>query len=74
MNQAAVSMWEQIKPKFYIFCTGLVAGILIGWFMHGVIGTIIKIFLILLILVPVVAAVLFGGAYRTKVAKLRVLM
>ena len=59
MNQAASSYWEQIKPKFYIFCSGLVLGLLIGWFMHGIIGTIIKIFLILLVVVPFVAAIYF---------------
>jgi F0F1-type ATP synthase assembly protein I len=59
MNQAAVSFWEEIKPKFYIFCSGLVLGLLLGWFMHGIIGTILKIFVILLIVVPLIAAIYF---------------
>jgi F0F1-type ATP synthase assembly protein I len=59
MNQTAVSMWEQIKPKFYIFCTGLVLGLFLGWFFHGLVGTLVRIVIVLLLLVPVVAAFLF---------------
>jgi len=59
MNQSAASMWEQIKPRFYIFCTGLVLGLFLGWFFHGLLGTLVRIVIVLLLLVPVVAAFLF---------------
>jgi F0F1-type ATP synthase assembly protein I len=59
MNQAAASFWEEVKPKFYIFCAGLVVGLFLGWFFHGLVGTLVRIFIVLLILVPVVAAFLF---------------
>ena len=59
MNQAAASLWDEIKPKFYIFCAGLVVGLFLGWFFHGLVGTLVRIVIVLLILVPVVAAFLF---------------
>ncbi len=69
MNQAAASFWDEIKPKLYIFCAGMVTGLLLGWFFHGLVGTLIRVFLILLLMVPVVAAFLFWRSVSNERTK-----
>jgi hypothetical protein len=71
MNQAASSFWEEFKPKFYVFCGGLGTGLVLGWFFHGLIGTLIRIVVILLIMVPVVAAFLFWRSVSIERGKAR---
>jgi F0F1-type ATP synthase assembly protein I len=69
MNQAAASLWDELKPKFYIFCAGLVVGLFLGWFFHGLVGTLVRVVIVLLILVPVVAAFLFWRSVSNDRAK-----
>jgi hypothetical protein len=38
---------------------GLIMGMVLGWMFHGFVGAIIKIGIVLIFLVPLVAAVLF---------------
>lgn len=38
---------------------GLIAGMFLGWMFHGFVGAIIKIGIVLIFLVPLVAAILF---------------
>jgi F0F1-type ATP synthase assembly protein I len=59
MNQSPSSFREEIKSKFYVFSAGLVSGAILGWLFHGFIGTLVTILTILLILVPVAAALYF---------------
>jgi membrane protein implicated in regulation of membrane protease activity len=52
-----------IMDRIRLICYGLLAGLLIGavagWMFHGVIGTIFRLFVVALLLVPVVLAFLF---------------
>ncbi|MFL5759206.1 MAG: hypothetical protein ACJ789_05670 [Thermomicrobiales bacterium] len=72
MNQAASSLWEELKPKIYIFCAGMAAGLFLGWFFHGLVGTLIRVFLIMLVMVPVIAAFLFWRSVSNERSKAKV--
>jgi hypothetical protein len=59
MNQSPSSFREEIRSKFYIFSAGLVTGAILGWLFHGFIGTLVTILTVLLITVPIGAALYF---------------
>lgn len=45
---------------------GLIMGMFLGWMFHGFVGTIIKIGIVLIFMVPLVAAILFFLSSRRE--------
>jgi hypothetical protein len=57
MNQAKpqpVPFWMQTTGLRYGFISGLLVGIFLGWFFHGVVWTAIRLGALILLLVPIV--------------------
>ncbi|MGH2533336.1 MAG: hypothetical protein ACRDJW_13640 [Thermomicrobiales bacterium] len=58
------SSLDRLRPLLYAFVAGLLMGMFIGWFFHGLVGTLVRIVIVLLLVVPFVAAVLFWLSVR----------
>ncbi|MDP9472548.1 MAG: hypothetical protein M3Q71_18105 [Chloroflexota bacterium] len=54
--------WIQTKWSRYAFVAGLLIGIFLGWFFHGVVSFVWRFFFVLLLLVPLVVVAI--GWYR----------
>ena len=61
MNQIQSNspMMDRIRWAAYGVAAGLIFGMILGWMFHGFVGLIVKIFVILVLLAPFVAAFLF---------------
>lgn len=46
--------WERLKGAQYGFILGLLVGLLLGWFFHGVISLAIRFGLLLVLLLPLI--------------------
>jgi F0F1-type ATP synthase assembly protein I len=69
MQQPQSSGFDRFRPVLYAFVAGLVIGMFIGWFFHGLVGTLVRIVIVLLILVPFVAAILFWWSVKNRPAR-----
>ena len=58
------SALDRIRPVLYAFVAGLLIGMFVGWFFHGLVGTLVRIVIVLLLVIPFVAAVLFWMSVR----------
>lgn len=47
--------WERIRWARHGFLAGLILGLLMGWFFHGVISVFVRFGLVLLLLLPLLA-------------------
>jgi uncharacterized membrane protein YgcG len=52
--QGPQSLWSQSLRARYGFAAGIIVGILIGWFFHGVVSLILRLGIIALLLIPVI--------------------
>lgn len=50
---------ERVRWSGYGLLVGLALGLVLGWFFHGIVGILLRIFFLVVILAPFVAAVLF---------------
>lgn len=63
-QQRFLDLWTRTKWSRYAFVAGLLIGIFLGWFFHGVVSFIWRFFFVLLLLVPIVVVVI--GWYRVS--------
>ena len=67
MNQLPnIPISDRIRLIGYGLLAGIVVGALFGWMFHGVIGTIVRLFVVALLLVPAVLAFLFWQRVTSK--------
>jgi F0F1-type ATP synthase assembly protein I len=50
---------DRIRSFAYVFLSGLLVGVIIGWMMHGLIGFVIRAALFILAVALVVGAIMF---------------
>ena len=63
-QQQLAGFWVRTKWSRYAFVAGLLIGVFLGWFFHGVVSFVWRFFFVLLLLVPLV--VLAIGWYRVS--------
>lgn len=56
---------DRFRPLLYAFVAGLLVGMFVGWFFHGLVGTLVRIVVVFLLLVPFVAAGLFWWSIKS---------
>lgn len=61
-QQQLISVWVRTKWPRYAFVAGLLIGIFLGWFFHGVVSFVWRFFFVLLLLVPILVVAI--GWYR----------
>ena len=59
MSNGVLGIWERVRFAGYGLAAGLFLGLILGWMFHGFVGALVRIVLILIILIPFVAAVIF---------------
>jgi F0F1-type ATP synthase assembly protein I len=65
------SLWQQSMRARYGFAAGIVVGILLGWFFHGIVSFVVRLGIIALLLIPILIIIWFflkarsGGIQRT---------
>lgn len=60
MNRVAhVPLMDRIRLIGYGLLAGVLIGAVLGWMFHGVIGLVVRLFIVALLLVPAVLAFLF---------------
>lgn len=47
------SIWQQSLRARYGFMVGIIVGILIGWFFHGVVSLVLRLGLLAMLLIPI---------------------
>ncbi|MEJ7837312.1 MAG: hypothetical protein WKF81_00730 [Thermomicrobiales bacterium] len=47
------SFWQQSLRARYGFMVGIVVGVLLGWFFHGIVSLVIRLGLVMLLLIPI---------------------
>ena len=50
--------WERLKGAQFGFIGGLLIGLLLGWFFHGVISLAVRLGFLVLLLLPLIGALL----------------
>ena len=64
-----VGRWG-IRERFnwgsYGFISGILIGLVLGWLFHGVVGTVLRFFLVALLLVPVFVAFLVWRRFADR--------
>ncbi len=60
------SFADRIQWAMYGAAAGLFAGIILGWVFHLIVGTIVKIFVILVVLAPFIAAFMFWQKIKSR--------
>lgn len=55
---------DRIRSFGYVFLSGLVVGIFIGWMMHGLIGFVLRVALFIIAVVIVALAISFWNGTR----------
>jgi F0F1-type ATP synthase assembly protein I len=66
------SLWQQTMRARYGFAAGIVVGILLGWFFHGIVSFVVRLGIIALLLIPILIIAWFflrarsGGIRRTE--------
>lgn len=63
-QQQPRSLWEQSLRFRYGLLAGLIVGILIGWFFHGVVSLVIRLGVLALLLIPFLIALWFWFRLR----------
>ncbi len=66
MASRARPFLDRFRPILYAFIAGLVIGLFGGWFFHGLVGTLIRVIVVILLLIPFVAAFLFWRSVRSR--------
>ena len=66
VTNAAVPIMDRIRLISYGLLAGLLIGAVMGWMFHGVIGTLVRLFIVALLLVPAVLAFLFWQRITRK--------
>lgn len=66
-----VPLMDRIRLIGYGLIGGLVAGAVLGWMFHAWIGFLFKLFILLMLLVPLVAAIIFWQRVTAKPAQTR---
>lgn len=61
-----ISLMDRIRLVGYGLIGGLVAGAVLGWMFHAWIGFLFKLFILLILLVPFIAAVIFWQRVTSK--------
>ena len=69
MQQVRGSM-SLVRDRFqwgsYGFVAGIVLGLILGWLFHGVVGTVLRLLLVALLLVPLFAAFLIWRRFSNR--------
>jgi F0F1-type ATP synthase assembly protein I len=63
------SLWQQTMRARYGFAAGIVAGIFIGWFFHGVVSFVVRLGIIALLLIPLIIIAWFFLRARSNFTK-----
>ena len=67
MNRSPnVPLMDRIRLIGYGLIGGVVAGAVLGWMFHAWIGFLFKLFILLVLLVPFIAAVIFWQRVTSK--------
>jgi high-affinity Fe2+/Pb2+ permease len=64
--QSSNPLMDRIRWAAYGMVAGLVFGMVLGWMFHGFVGLIVRVFIILVILTPFVAAFLFWQKVKSS--------
>lgn len=59
MQVKMLSVVERARYVAYGLAAGLLLGMVLGWLFHGFVGTLFRVLIVLAILAPFVAAVIF---------------
>ena len=59
MQDRVLSYWERAQWSAYGLVIGLFLGMILGWIFHGLVGWIVRILIVLILLTPLIAALLF---------------
>jgi F0F1-type ATP synthase assembly protein I len=66
MQTSLFSLVERLRLAAYGFGAGLVMGLFLGWMFHGFVSTLVRLVIILIILAPFVAALVFWVKITNK--------
>ena len=59
VQNSMISVVERARYVAYGLAAGLLLGMVLGWLFHGFVGTLFRVLIVIVILAPFVAAVIF---------------
>jgi hypothetical protein len=65
------TLWTRTRQARIGFLAGLIVGVLMGWFFHGVISFVIRFFFVIVLLVPLVLALYAWFRFRREFNRMR---
>ena len=74
MQQRMQALWMRTKWSRYSFVAGLLVGVFLGWFFHGVVSFTIRFFVVLLLLVPVIVVLIAWWRIKNRGQEPRVVV
>jgi len=66
MQTPPLDLWNRTRVPRITFLVGLILGLIMGWFFHGVISLVIRFFFVLILLIPLAIALYFWFRLRRQ--------
>ncbi len=66
MQTPPLDLWNRTRVPRITFLVGLILGLIMGWFFHGVISLVVRFFFVLVLLIPLAIALYFWFRLRRQ--------
>lgn len=66
MQPPSIDLWARTRVPRITFLVGLILGLIMGWFFHGVISLAVRFFFVLVLLIPLAIALYFWFRLRRR--------